>query len=93
MHSELLDDLEDVNFLTELCLGIFEKEVISLPLGPTTAAIAVIEAPDVPESAILVRKRRPVLNLLSHLIPVVLRDRGHQIVFVISIIPIFIHRI
>ena len=54
VHSELLDDLEDVNFLTELCLGIFEKEVISLLLSPTTAAIAVIEAPDVPKSAILV---------------------------------------
>ena len=54
MHSEFLDDLEDVNLLAQLRLGVFEKEVVSLLPRATATAITVIEAPDVPEATILV---------------------------------------
>ena len=43
MHSKLLNDLQNIHFLTQLALGVFEEEVLVLLLGLAAAAILLVE--------------------------------------------------
>ena len=56
VHSELLDDLKNVNLLCKLALSILKHEVVFLLACPTAAAIELVEPPKIPESFVLVRE-------------------------------------
>ena len=70
VHAQLLDDLEDVKLLAKLALCALEQEVSTFLFGPAATADRLVEAPQVPESSILVCEGLSLLDLLLHLVPI-----------------------
>ena len=79
MDSEFLDDLEQVDLFIQLSLRVLEQEVFSLLLGSTAAANCLVEAPEVPEAAVLVRECLSDLKLAFDNLLVVC-NLGQQII-------------
>ena len=79
VHSELLDDFEDVNLFAKLALCVLEEEVFSLFPGATAAAILLIEAPLIPETLISVGEGGSALNFCLDFLFVVLFDLIKQV--------------
>ena len=54
MHSQFLDNLKHIDFLTQLALSIFEKKVIALLLGVAATTADGFEFLEQPKAFILV---------------------------------------
>ena len=79
VHSELLDDFEDVDLFAKLALCVLEEEVFSLFPGTAAATILLVEAPLVPETIVPVCEGAPALNFCLDFIFIVLFDLIQQV--------------
>jgi len=68
VDAELLDDLKNVNLLTQLALCALVKEIFSLFLRPAAVAAIAVESQQVPEAFIFVGESLTLLDLFLHLL-------------------------
>ena len=65
VDSELLDDLQNVEFFGHFFLCISEQEVFTCTLWPATAETLLVEAHEYPEALILIAEGLTRLYFLS----------------------------